>query len=71
MADRALLARAREDLATFAQLVGRPLESWQARALTLERRTTVVRAPRQTGKSRSLAVLATHRAFRSHGALDG
>lgn len=59
------LARAREDLGTFAALGGRPLRPWQAGALTLERRTTVVVAPRQTGKSRSLAILALHRAFRT------
>ncbi len=35
--------------------------------MRLEARTTVIVAPRQTGKSRSLAVLALHRAFRSPG----
>lgn len=67
MADRATLARAREDLGEFASLVGRPLTGWQTDALRLERRTTVVVAPRQTGKSRSLAVLALHQAFRTPG----
>ncbi|MDP2711621.1 MAG: AAA family ATPase [Solirubrobacteraceae bacterium] len=67
MADHVLLARARQDLGAFAELVGRPLATWQAASLTLERRTTVIVAPRQTGKSRSLAVLALHRAFRTAG----
>lgn len=65
MADRAVLARAREDLAAFAAMVGRPLTSWQVNALRLRTRTTVCRAPRQTGKSRALALLAVHGAFRN------
>jgi hypothetical protein len=58
---------ARDDLAVFADLVGRPMKDWQVESLRLERSTTVIVAPRQTGKSRSLAVLALHRAFRSPG----
>src|ERR1035438_5861349 len=58
------LRRARTDLATFANAVGRPLAPWQVAALALEQRTTVIVAPRQTGKSRSLAVLALWSAFR-------
>lgn len=54
---------ARTDLAVFAKVIGQPLTRWQARALRLEHRTTVIVAPRQSGKSRSLAVLALHRAF--------
>lgn len=61
------LQLARADLATFADIVGRPLTPWQARSLTLEARTTVIVAPRQSGKSRSLAVLALHGAFRLPG----
>jgi len=57
------LRRLRFNLATFAEAVGCPLAPWQADSLALERRTTVIVAPRQTGKSRSLAVLALHRAF--------
>ena len=58
------LEAARRDLRACAALVGRPLTDWQARALELEARTTVVVAPRQSGKSRSLSVLALWRAFR-------
>lgn len=61
------LRAARVDLAAFARLCARPLTAWQARALQLERRFTVVVAPRQTGKSRSLALLALHWAFRQPG----
>ena len=61
------LERARADLAVFADIVGRPLTPWQADALSLESRTTTIVAPRQSGKSRSLAVLALHRAFRAPG----
>jgi hypothetical protein len=67
MADRADLKRARADLGEFARLVGRPLTSTQASDLALRKRITVIRGPRQSGKSRSLAVLALHRAFRSPG----
>jgi Terminase large subunit, T4likevirus-type, N-terminal len=52
------LARLRSDLAAFAAAVGQPLTRWQSVALTLDRRTSVVVAPRQSGKSRALAVLA-------------
>src|SRR3954451_9317970 len=61
------LAAARSDLGAFAAIVGVPLRLWQVGALRLECRTTVVVAPRQTGKSRSLSVLALHRAFRRAG----
>lgn len=57
----------RSSLPAFAEEVGRPLAPWQAAALELERRTTVCVAPRQSGKSRSLAVLALWRAFRQAG----
>ena len=61
MPDR--LSRAREDLGAFARMVERPLTSWQLAALTLAARTTVIRAGRQCGKSRALAVLAVWWAF--------
>jgi len=64
---REQLKAARDDLGAFASLVGRPLVSWQAGSLRLERRTTVVVAPRQTGKSRSLALVALWWAFRNPG----
>ena len=58
------LIAARDDLRAFADLAGRPLTVEQARALALKKRVTVIVAPRQSGKSRSLAVLALHRAYR-------
>jgi len=54
----------RGSLAAFAEAVGRPLTTWQADTFKLDVHTTVVVAPRQSGKSRCLAVLALHRAFR-------
>jgi hypothetical protein len=57
----------RSSLAAFAGEVGRPLTGWQVRALELERRITAIVAPRQSGKSRSLAVLGLWRAFREPG----
>jgi len=58
------LARLREDLQAFSRAVGRPLTDWQARSLALDAPITTVVAPRQSGKSRSLAVVALHSAFR-------
>jgi hypothetical protein len=58
---------ARGDIAVFADIIGQPLKSWQSDALQLNKRVTVVVAPRQTGKSRSLSVLALHRAYRRAG----
>jgi hypothetical protein len=58
---------ARRDLRAFAELAGRPLTESQATSLHLRKRVTVIVAPRQSGKSRSLAVLALHRAFRRAG----
>lgn len=54
----------RDDLGKFSLAIGRPLTHWQTGALTLEAAVTTIVAPRQSGKSRSLAVLALHRAFR-------
>jgi hypothetical protein len=64
------LAGAGSDFGTFAGLIGVPLRPWQAAALRLEQRTTVIVAPRQTGKSRSLSVLPLRRA-RSVGQARG
>jgi hypothetical protein len=58
------VARARDDLSAFADLAGRPLAPWQADSLRLESRVTAIVAPRQSGKSRSLGVLAAHWAFK-------
>jgi hypothetical protein len=52
------LRRLREDVRCFSKAVGCEIASWQAVCLRLERRTTTIVAPRQSGKSRSLAVLA-------------
>ena len=47
----------RADLCHLRRLrLSQPLADWQADSLTLEHRTTVLVAPRQSGKSRSLAV---------------
>lgn len=61
MADQDL---ARDDLGAFAAMAGRPLAEFQKRTLELETRVTAVVAPRQTGKSRTLALLALWWAFR-------
>ena len=55
----------RDSLAAFASEVGHPLTDWQARSLELPTRVTAIVAPRQSGKSRSLAMLALWSAFRS------
>jgi len=55
---------AKDDLATFARLVGFPLTTWQAAGLSLRTLFTVLVGARQVGKSRSLAVLAVWWAFR-------
>jgi hypothetical protein len=57
------LAELRRDLRAFAEAVGCPLADWQAEALTLETRTTAIVAPRQSGKSRTLAVKGLHWAY--------
>ncbi len=64
MTRREDLTAARGDLAVFAVLVGHALTDQQASSLALERRQTVIVAPRQSGKSQSLAVLAAWWAFR-------
>jgi phage terminase large subunit-like protein len=56
--------RARTDLAAFSRLVGRELTGFQAEALSLATRHTVLLAPRQTGKSWSLATLTAWWLFR-------
>jgi hypothetical protein len=61
------LRRARTDVATFAHAIERPLTAWQAAAFAFERRTSVVVAPRQSGKSRSLSVAALWGAFARAG----
>lgn len=62
------LNAARRDVGVFAEHVGRPLTDWQADAARLPARIAVWVAPRQSGKSRTLAVLALHRAFTQAGA---
>ncbi len=63
------LDHARDDLRAFSELIGQPLSARQADSFTLRRRTTCVVAPRQSGKSRALGVLALHWAFRTPGQL--
>jgi hypothetical protein len=58
MVDKAAADAAQDDLGAFARMVGRPLEPWQLAALKLETWQTILVAPRQCGKSYSLAVLA-------------
>ena len=58
------IRRARDDLVTFATLAGYPLTGYQADALRLEQRTTVIAAPRQTGKSYGLSLLSLWWGFR-------
>lgn len=50
------LRRLRSDPQAFADAVGCPLSDWRADALRLDRRTTAIVAPRQSGKSRALGV---------------
>ena len=54
----------RDDLGAFARAVKRELTHWQLEALQLRVRTTVIVGSRQSGKSRSLSVLALWVAFR-------
>jgi hypothetical protein len=56
--------RLRDDLGYFADAIGCSLTPWQLHALTLITFITTIVAPRQSGKSRSLAVLALWMAFR-------
>lgn len=58
------IARARKDLGFFAQLVGWPLEPWQAESVTLPVKMTCITAARQLGKSRTFALRACWQAFR-------
>lgn len=52
------LQRARADLGYFAHAIGHPLAPWQLAALVLETLVTAIVAPRQSGKTRALVVLA-------------
>lgn len=65
MSTRQQVAAARLDVGVFAELVGWPLTLWQLATLRLTHRVTVLVSPRQCGKSRSLAILATWWAFRA------
>ena len=53
-----------EDFGAFAARIGVSLTDWQAASLQLPTRITSIVAPRQSGKSRSLAALALWWAFR-------
>jgi hypothetical protein len=65
MPDLGLITRS---LPAFAAFVGWPMALFQAAALTLETRVTAIVAPRQSGKSRSLALLAVWYAYTHPGA---
>ena len=58
------IRQAGRSLGFFARISASPLTPWQLEALSLPTRQTVLVAPRQTGKSYSLAVLACWWAFR-------
>jgi hypothetical protein len=66
-ADMAAVDAAQDDLGAFAELIGRPMTSWQLEALSLQTRHTALLAPRQTGKSYSLAVLTAWWLFSKPG----
>jgi len=55
----------RDSLSVFSTEIGVPLTRWQSQSLTLSKRTTSIVAPRQSGKSRSLSVLALWWSFRT------
>jgi hypothetical protein len=59
------LAKARRDLRYFSRLVAWSLTDWQADSLALDPKVTYVVGPRQSGKSRSVAVLAAWWAYRN------
>lgn len=61
------LAKLRTDLLYFSREIGAPLEAWQVAPSRSVKRTVVIVAPRQSGKSRFLAVMALWRAFRTPG----
>lgn len=61
------LTAARTDIGAFADAVGCPLEPWQVDAVRLRKRITAIIAPRQSGKSRALAVLALWFAYANPG----
>lgn len=60
-----------ESLGAFAGVIGWPLTTWQADALSVharEQRETAVLGPRRSGKSRGAAILALWWCFRTPGA---
>jgi hypothetical protein len=65
--NREEIRKARDDLGVFSSLIGRGLQPYQLEALTYPVRTTVIVAPRQTGKSFGLANRALHGAFARSG----
>jgi hypothetical protein len=54
------------DLGAFAEAAGTPLARWQVESLALDAPVTAIVGPRQSGKSRSLAVLALWWAYRQN-----
>lgn len=68
MPDADLVRRARDDIAFFAEAVcGAPLWPHQIEVATCDARYRVILAGRRAGKSRLLAILALHAAFRKPG----
>ena len=65
--NREEIRKARDDFGAFSSLIGRPLRPYQLEALTCDARTSVIVAPRQTGKSFSLANRSLFAAFRKRG----
>lgn len=61
------LERARRDIQSFAAINRWDLTGWQALALALTLRITCIVAPRQSGKSYALAILALFWAYREPG----
>ncbi len=65
--DRQTLRQARQDIVTFAELVGQPLWDHQVRLAKDPAKIRIVLAGRQCGKSRTEAMLAIHTAFARPG----
>lgn len=65
--DQAGADGAQDDFPAFAAMVGRPVTAFQAEAMELRTRHTALLAPRQTGKSRTLATRVAHWAFTKPG----
>lgn len=63
------LRASREDFGLFCELVGMPRTEFQLEAMRLEKRQTVIVAPRQSGKSETLSLRAAWGALRKKNQL--